>query len=266
VSPAAVPSTVPWILLRGLTREARHWGGFPQQLGEAFPGASVICLDLPGNGRLNGRASPPNVEAMADYCHAELAKLDIAAPCRVLAMSLGAMVAVAWAQRHPDDVAAAVLINTSLRPFSPFYRRMRPANYPRLLRLFGSRASDREMETAILELTTRLQRNPAAVIEQWLHWRRQNPVSRRNALIQLLAAARYLAPRQPPLGHLLLLAGAGDALVDPRCSLQLAAAWGAPIAVHPEAGHDLPLDDEAWVLAQIGTWLESTGAETAAGQ
>jgi pimeloyl-ACP methyl ester carboxylesterase len=260
VSSAAVPSTVTWILLRGLTREARHWGGFPQQLGEAFPGASVICLDLPGNGRLNGRASPPNVEAMADHCHAEIAQLGIAAPCRVLAMSLGAMVAVAWAQRHPDDVAAAVLINTSLRPFSPFYRRLRPANYPRLLRLFGSRASDREMETAILELTTRLQRNSAALIERWLHWRRQNPVSRRNALIQLLAAARYRAPRKPPLGHLLLLAGAGDALVDPRCSQALAVCWNLPLAVHPGAGHDLPLDDSTWVLEEIARWLAGSAS------
>jgi pimeloyl-ACP methyl ester carboxylesterase len=89
------------------------------------------------------------------------------------------------------------------------------------------------------------------VIEQWLQWRRENPVSTRNALSQLLAAARYRAPRKRPLERVLLLAGARDALVDPGCSLQLAAAWGARIAVHPEAGHDLPLDDEAWVLAQI---------------
>ncbi|MCK9202799.1 MAG: hypothetical protein M0P42_16900 [Gallionella sp.] len=123
-------------------------------------------------------------------------------------MSLGAMVAVAWAQRHPGDVAAAVLISTSLRPFSPFYRRLRPANYPRLLRLFGSKVSDRELETAILEMTTRLQQHPAATIDVWLQWRRESPVSRRNTLRQLLAAVRYRAPRKRPLEHLLLLARA----------------------------------------------------------
>ncbi|MDP2823837.1 MAG: alpha/beta hydrolase [Sulfuritalea sp.] len=249
----------PWILLRGLTRESRHWGNFPQQLGEAFPGAPVVCLDLPGNGKLNGLESPPSVEAMADYCHAEIAKLGIAAPCRVLAMSLGAMVAVAWAQRHPNDVAAAVLVNTSLRPFSPFHRRLRPANYLRMLRLLGAKPSDRELETAVLEMTTRLQQNPAATIDAWLQWRRENPVSRRNALRQLLAAARYRAPRRRPLERLLLLASADDALVDARCSQQLAAQWNARIAVHAEAGHDLPLDDAAWVLAQIENWLDSFG-------
>ena len=255
-------AAAPWVLLRGLTREARHWGGFPQQFGAAFPGAPVICLDLPGNGKLNGQDSLPSVEAMADYCHAEIARLGIARPCRVLAMSLGAMVAVAWAQRHPNDLVAAVLINTSLRPFSPFHHRLRPSNYPRLLRLFGLPASGRLIETAILQMTTQLQRNPAATIDEWLQWRKENPVSRRNALKQLLAAARYRAPWQRPLANLLLLGGAGDQLVDSRCSLQLAAQWAAPVMLHPAAGHDLPLDDEAWVLAQIRRWLGQPGAES----
>ncbi|WP_310451180.1 alpha/beta hydrolase [Sulfuritalea sp.] len=248
-------AAAPWVLLRGLTREARHWGRFPRQLGEVFPGAAVICLDLPGNGKLNGMESPPSVEAMADWCHSEIARLAIAVPCRVLAMSLGAMVAVAWAQRHPGDVATAVLVNTSLRPFSPFHQRLRPANYPRLLRLFALPASDREIESALLQMTTRRVSDPDAVVGQWLQWRHENPVLRRNALRQLLAAALYRAPQQSPLERLLLLASARDALVDTRCSLQLAARWEADIAVHPEAGHDLPQDDEAWVLQSIQAWI-----------
>lgn len=255
-------AAAPWVLLRGLTREARHWGRFPPQLGAAFPGAAVICLDLPGNGKLNGQESLSSVEAMADYCHAEIVRLGIAGPCRVLAMSLGAMVAVAWAQQHPGDLAAAVLMNTSLRPFSPFHHRLRPSNYPRLMRLFGLPASGRRIETAILQMTTRLQCNPALTIDEWLQWRQENPVSRRNALKQVLAAARYRAPCQRPLANLLLLAGARDQLVDSRCSLQLAAQWAAPVMLHPEAGHDLALDDEAWVLAQIVARLGQPDAES----
>lgn len=246
----------PWVLLRGLTREVRHWGRFPQQLGDALPGMPVICLDLPGNGLLNRLESPHGVEAMADYCHAEIARRGIAAPCRVLAMSLGAMVAVAWAQRYPDDVAAAVLINTSLRPFSPLQHRLRPSIYPRLLRLFVLPASGRQIETAILRMTTRRVPDPDAVIEEWLRWRRENPVSRRNALIQLLAAARYRAPRHRPLDRILLLAGGADRLVDPQCSRELALAWDVPLQIHAAGGHDLPLDDEAWVVQRIRDWLQ----------
>ncbi len=245
----------PWILLRGLTRETRHWGTFPQRLSESLGGAQVICVDLPGNGRLNHMQSPLSVEAMADYCHAELACRGIARPCHVLAMSLGAMVAVAWAERHPDDIADAILINTSLRPFSPFHQRLRPANYPRVLRLLAGGVHDGELEAAILDMTTRLVTEQRIVIEEWLQWRRENPVSSLNALRQLLAAARYRAPRRSPFGHLLLLAGSGDRLVDPRCSQTLATRWQARLATHPTAGHDLPLDDGAWVLSEIRDWL-----------
>lgn len=246
-----------WILLRGLSRESRHWGRFPQQLGAALGGARVSCLDLPGNGQLNGQASLSSVEAMADWCHAEHVNRGGSRPCGIVAMSLGAMVAVAWAQRHPGDVDAAVLINTSLRPFSPFYRRLRPTNYPRLLRLLTLAASDREIEAAILQMTTQMQQDTRTTLEEWLQWRNENPVSRRNALTQLLAAARYRAPPQRPLDRLLLLASARDALVDVGCSRRLAAQWNAAIAVHPAAGHDLPLDDAQWVLGQIGGWLDS---------
>lgn len=250
-----------WIFLRGLTRESRHWGDFPEVFRTTIVDAEIVTLDLPGNGRLNWMESPVRVEQMADYCHTEMSARGLQPPYFLLAMSLGAMVAVAWAERHPRDIAAAVLINTSLRPFSPFCRRLRPANYPRLLRLFGPTPNDRELETAILETTTRLVPDPAAVIAQWLQWRSESPVSLRNTLRQLLAAARYRAPRRRPLERLLLLAGARDALVDPRCSRQLAAAWNAAIAVHPTAGHDLPLDDEAWVLARIERWLKGSGAQ-----
>ena len=42
-----------------------------------------------------------------------------------------------------------------------------------------------------------------------------------------------------------------DRLVSPRCSQRLAAAWKVPLALHPSAGHDLPLDDPDWLLAQL---------------
>ena len=60
------------------------------------------------------------------------------------------------------------------------------------------------------------------------------------ALRQLLAAMRYRAPRRVPPVPLLLLSGAADGLVHPACSAAVARAWRLPMAVHPDAGHDLP--------------------------
>ena len=55
-------------------------------------------------------------------------------PYRVLAMSLGGMVATDWAQRHPYEIERLVLINTSMRPFSQMQERLRPSAWPDLLR------------------------------------------------------------------------------------------------------------------------------------
>ena len=113
-----------WIFLRGLTRESRHWGAFPEIFQQEFADARVIATDLPGNGRLNALASPCRVEAMVEGVRALLAGQSLVPPYHLLAMSLGAMVAVAWATRHPGEIVGCVLINTSMRPVSPFYHRL----------------------------------------------------------------------------------------------------------------------------------------------
>jgi pimeloyl-ACP methyl ester carboxylesterase len=247
----------PWVLLRGLTRESGHWGDFPQRLAEADNGAPVICMDLPGNGRLFGDISPASVEAMADHCHSQWSAGNSAHSARVLAMSLGAMVAVAWAQRYPSDVSELVLVSTSLRPFSPIHHRLRPANYMRLVWLMSTSPPCETIEATILKLTsgrswTDMQRTE--VLQRWCLLRRQHPVARANALRQLLAAARFQAPLVSPLqdrNAILLLAGNGDRLVDPRCSDALSRAWGVLLHKHPMAGHDLPLDDSDWVIRKV---------------
>lgn len=257
MSPAA-----PWVLLRGLTRESRHWGGFPDQLRAAMPGADVAAIDLPGNGRLHGERSPDTVEAMADAARAELRRQGLAPPYRLLAMSLGAMVAVAWAARHPQELAGAALINTSLRPFSPPWQRLRPRAWGPLLRLAALDPEPAAWEATILELTSRGVAEPAALLADWGAWRRECPVSRGNALRQLIAAARFQAPSERPAPPLLLLASQRDGLVDPRCSRRLAAAWGLPLALHTSAGHDLPLDDGAWVASQLARWVAEAAPQS----
>ena len=44
------PPRAPWVLLRGLVRESRHWGALPDLLAQALPAHPILCPDLPGNG------------------------------------------------------------------------------------------------------------------------------------------------------------------------------------------------------------------------
>jgi pimeloyl-ACP methyl ester carboxylesterase len=248
-----------WVLLRGLMREARHWGEFPVLFRDAVGAQNIVMPDFPGNGTLHLHASPTNVAAMADDCRAQLRQLGYAPPYRLLALSLGAMVAVEWSARYPDEIANMVLINTSLAPFNPFYHRLRPANYTSLFRflVFNSTA---QREQLILRITSRLsrtQQEQATLLDKWVSFALESPVTRTNILRQLRAAITYRAAQTAPLVPVLLLAGQQDQLVNVKCSLALAQHWGCPIRLHPTAGHDLPLDDPAWVAQQVREWLVS---------
>jgi pimeloyl-ACP methyl ester carboxylesterase len=251
-----------WVFLRGLTRESSHWGDFPEVFQGGVAGADVIALDLPGNGILNHLRSPTSVAAMADHCRKEIQGRGIAPPYYLLAMSLGAMVAVAWAASHPEELHGCVLITTSLRPLSPFYRRLRPSSYASLIGLGLPGVGTHSREATILRLTSNLAGNRGQIVDTWSELHRQHPVSRANALRQLWAAGRYRAPADKPAVPLLVLSAAGDALVAPSCSRRLAQHWQTSFAEHPGAGHDIPLDDGPWVARQVGDWLERTGMDT----
>jgi len=258
-----VPAVPTWIFLRGLTRESAHWGSFVADFAHALPGARCVALDLPGNGLLHGMPSPASVAGMVAACREALARQGVAPPFHLLAMSLGAMVAAEWARQAPADIAGCVLVNTSLRPFSPFYRRLRPRNYAALLGLALRRASAEQVEQAVLRLTSRRAAERQHVVPAWAGVRRARPVSTANALRQLAAAARYRAPAQAPVPRILLLASLGDGLVHCACSQAIAQAWGVPLALHPWAGHDLPLDDGPWVIEQVARWMAAGAAATA---
>lgn len=243
-----------WVLLRGLTRESRHWGAFPAALQRACDAAEVLTPDLPGSGLLHGRRSPARIEDMVECYRSELQARLMPPPYRLCALSLGAMVAVQWAHRHAGEIEAMVLMNTSLRPINPFFRRLRPRAYADALRLalLGNDAEQRER--IILRRTSRMRQDDPTLLGAWADLRRQCPVSRGNAWRQLLAAWRYRAPASPPRVPTLILCGAGDQLVNPRCSAQIARRWDLPILTHPDAGHDLSLDAPDWVVRQICDW------------
>ena len=253
-----------WVLLRGLMREQRHWGSFLPQFRAAI-GEPVVTIDFPGNGQWYQTASASSIEAMVEHCRRQLALRHIRTPVKLLALSLGAMVGVAWTHAYPAELQRLVLINTSLAPHNPFYRRLRPQNYPAILAtmLLGSST---EREALILRITSQ-QSNPqqaAALIQDWVAYAQQCPISRANILRQLWAALRYRAPRTPPTAPLLMLAGAGDRLVHPACSVGLAKRWHATLQLHPQAGHDLPLDDSQWVIEQVTRWLQNSATVSAA--
>jgi pimeloyl-ACP methyl ester carboxylesterase len=257
---------VSWVLLRGLTREARHWGALPQQIAGRLtqtPGLEaeqVLALDLPGNGAFCGLASPRSVRAMVDFARQQLRERGLAPPYSLLAMSLGGMVATDWAQRYPQEIARLVLVNTSLRAFSSLTERLRPQNWLSLGLLaarWGSTAQigqAESVERVIHKLTCQRLDTRKEDIAAWAAIRRDAPVSAANAGRQLWAAATFKGAAAPRCA-VLVLSSQGDQLVNPRCSARLASAWQAQHQQHPWAGHDLPHDDAEWLCQRLALWL-----------
>jgi pimeloyl-ACP methyl ester carboxylesterase len=245
-----------WILLRGLTRETRHWGRLPDALRDAVDGG-LLPIDLPGNGAFAHLRSPATVAQMVGFVRHAAWQTGVPGPYRVLAMSLGGMVATDWAQRHPEEIERLVLINTSMRPFSRVHERLRPSAWPGVLGVASHWSDAPRVERGIHRLTCNRVDDLDADLDTWSAIRRSAPVSRGNALRQLWAAARFAAAAAAPHCPVLILSSRADKLVDPACSAKLAAAWGVPRREHPWAGHDLPHDDPAWTAEQVRAWLDA---------
>jgi pimeloyl-ACP methyl ester carboxylesterase len=237
------------LLMRGLVREAGHWGDFPARLSTALGGAQVLTPDLPGNGVLHGERSPTSVGEMVEAARSQAG----GGPLVLFAVSLGGMVAVEWATRYPDEIAGLVVANSSLGGLSPFFRRLLPSAWPTIARALRSPVDERER--AILGLVANAP--PPHSAAEWVKIATERPVARANALRQLVAAARYRAPRQPPRAPSLVVVGDGDRLVSPSCSRAIAAWLGAPLAAHPSAGHDITTDAGDWVASEIAAWLRA---------
>ncbi|MDX1695005.1 MAG: alpha/beta hydrolase [Ketobacteraceae bacterium] len=247
-----------WILLRGLIREQRHWEDFPGLLRRENPGKQIVTLDVAGNGTRYREPSPLTIRGMTESIRTELHQRGIKGPFHLVAISMGAMLGLEWLVEYPGEIQSAVLMNTSLRAFNPFYDRFNPRTYPLLGKALLT-PDTMARERHILTITSNLRTDHELIARRWAGYAREHPTSRLNALRQLTAAARYRCPRHAPHNRILILNGGKDRLVSPDCSIRLARQWLLPFRQNPEAGHDLALDAGSWSAAEASEFLEKTG-------
>jgi len=242
-----------WLLVRGLTRERRHWHEFPRALAERVPGHEVVLLDLPGAGSEAARVPWPSVRWMARDVARRFppALRRPRAAVGLLGLSLGGMVALELCRLFPDLFPLAVIVNASSR-LTPPQARLQPHAARELLQA-ALTLDAVQREQRVLALTSTL---PEAERQRYAalsaEFARDAPVARRTLLAQLLAAARFRPP--PPRSlhtRLSFVCSERDAVVSPRCSRDLAAFYASACAEHPHAGHDLALDDPVWLCERI---------------
>lgn len=246
-----------WLLLRGLVRESEHWGHFLPQLQQAFPHARIHTLDLPGSGIYHQQSSPGSIPEITGFLRQQAQKKGwLQQKLTLLALSLGGMVAWDWLQNYPDEIGGAVLMNSSLASLNPFYQRLRWQCYGKLAQIV--RQSDcYKRELAIVNLVSNSVNQHEKTAIEWAKIQLLRPMTRKNALRQIIAAARYQPKLEKPAAKVLLLNSLGDRLVSPQCSEAISQRCAIPLVTHPWAGHDLCTDDAEWVITQLQQWLEN---------
>ncbi|HVK99724.1 MAG TPA: alpha/beta hydrolase [Dongiaceae bacterium] len=251
-------------LVRGLVREARHWGALPDLLRMAFPGARVTTLDIPGAGAYFRDASPTKVEAMVTAMRQDFLQVRREGEdATLIAISLGGMIASHWLHTHRWDFQRAVLINTSFGSLSPMWHRLRPAAMGWLARALMTSANERE--GVMLRLVSNHADAYDSSLALWQSIRRERPVSLSNSVRQLWAATRFRSNIGAPPVPVLLLAGRADRMVSVECSRAIARAWRAPLIEHSSGGHDLSVDAPDWILEQVRLWLRNTPVDAESG-
>lgn len=236
-------------LIRGLVREARHWGVFPQLLRERYPDCHIFFMDLPGAGELLHEEVPLSVEGMVEKMHRYYpVKPSQDYENHVIAVSLGAMIAVSWMKMRPLDFQGAYFINTSLGGLSPFYHRMKPGAFFKLAQTLLLKGRKREKQILSVVINSPMRKE---LLDLWEQIAIERPVTWRSTLRQLLAAGRFRVGPWKPAIPLYLLSSTKDRMVSIECSRRLAKAWSAPLIEHPTAGHELVDEDPLWVADRI---------------
>lgn len=244
-----------WLILPGMNSDQRHWSSFAERLSRELPeGASLLRLDLPGFGSQHRRHSPWSISAIGEDLRRRwfLGRDSRPGPWGLLGHSLGGMIGMRWCERHPDDFARLVLVNSSAMNTSPPHRRMSLTLVPDILEILMHPDAEVRSRT-YLKISTRLV-DPERLLPNWVRYLDEHPPSKRSLVAQFLAASRFRAPsRLKPRTR--VLCSEGDAFTDPSCSRLLARRLGAPVHVHPTAGHELLIDDPDWTVQELLDFL-----------
>jgi pimeloyl-ACP methyl ester carboxylesterase len=96
------------VLLHGAGDQAGTWAKVAPEMKAQY---HVIALDLAGHGESEPRTGPISLKAMLTGVESVIERCGGAQPVTIVGNSLGAWMAMLYAQKHPQRVARVVLVN-----------------------------------------------------------------------------------------------------------------------------------------------------------
>lgn len=235
------------LFLRGLTREIRHWDGLPEKF-QSLTNIPVITLDLPGAGVNAHLTSPKNINEYVEFLRQHMPQ---GGPIVLIGISMGGMIALRWAEMYPLEIQSVFMINSSAKNLSKASERFNLGHWPTLLKILMSRFHQNK-EKLILDITANKlsSERRLELSHKFEKIQLEYPVSNLSKLNQILAARAFQVVNKVTV-PVHIIYSLGDRLVDPSCSKKLTDVLKAKTHIHPDAGHDLPLDDPQWLLSVL---------------
>lgn len=221
------------IFLHGAGLNAESWGD-----------VSGRAINLPGHG---GRPRAPEAcaEVFADEIYG-----DVPEGAVLIGYSLGGMVAMAFAAKHPERLKALVLVDTPIRAPLRFISWYTPFVAPIVTRFPGLKAIAKTVGSRI--------ENRDGQAEFRRHVQAASPSGMADALV---VAARFDGERvlsRLPM-PVLVLCGVRSLLTGQKYREMVAAKVPHAVIVEMNTGHHIGFDDAPAMEAEIDKFLEAVG-------
>lgn len=246
------PDAPTLVMIRGLARSARFWLDFTPRMTRSF---RVVVLDNRGVGRSDKPLRPFSTRTMADDVQAVLdhARIEKA---HVFGMSLGGMIAMRFALRHPERVDRLVLGCTTMGGRAS--KRVPLTSLAKLLAAGTMRFADALEFTAPIVVSPEFLQDRDDIVPAWRAIATSEPVTLAASALQLLAAAEHDMHREVHQiqARTLVITGDADRLIPAENSHRLAKAIpNAELVILPGAGHDFTTEQPEQSARELERFL-----------
>jgi len=248
-----------FFLMRGLTREAGHWGSaFEDSLRASFPKCRVTYLDIPGAGKYHSVRAKMNIADLMEYIRKNEIEALRETPGQniLVATSLGGMVATEWVKTYPNDFKSLALLSASFGNVCSTNERINKSIRKDALSVIFKR-NIIEREKVLVRINSNDTANYLKTLGQWVDIQIKRPMTRRNMIRQSIAGYRYNLEGTLPDIPILILGSKMDKMVSPTCIVKVHKRLGGELKLHETAGHGLPIDAPMWIVKSMSSWISN---------
>jgi len=247
-----------FFLIRGLTREAGHWGStFDGLLNERFDKPQITYMDLPGSGIFYDKKASVKLSKMSEQTRSYYLETIKKSKDKkiVVATSLAGMMMLEWSQKYNEDFDAIVLSAVGLKKVCTSKERVSPSAKRKMFNI-GTTFNLKEKERKIYQINSNNEVKENKVVDNWVEIQEKRPMSFFNTMKQALSGLFYNPQITKSKIPILVLGSKKDAVVSEECIKKVALHLGAKYKLHETSGHGIPIDAPDWMADSIQEWLE----------